>query len=231
VEAAEAVTLVTYRRTGGGAPAFDEELEVDDDGSFRMVRRVSADRAGTFAGTLDSAAQQELSAALAELGAPLVSTPMRPRVVLELIDWAGGSASFPLEDDLPAEWQRVRDALQNLVEELKQFPVAALEIRLDDAGETAIMSVVGEHEITVSFRNSALALTLFDEDEEYVDSATAALPADLADAAPLPPGWQHEVRLDHGLPFNPKRILQLSVDLDIDGRPSQLSCTGGKGWF
>jgi hypothetical protein len=225
------MTLATYRRSGGGAPPFDEELDVDADGTFRLLRRVSADRAGTFAGTLEAARRDQLSAALDALGAPVVIRPDRAGAVLELVDWTGGSASFPLEVDVPPEWQRLRELLQSLMEDLKQQPVAALEIRLDDSADVAVLSVVGDQPITVDFDDAALALSLFGEDEDYLDSATVAMPADLADGSPLPPGWRREVRLGHGLPFNPKRTLQLSVDLTIEGDESQLTCTAGKGWF
>src|SRR6185312_6540091 len=129
------------------------------------------------------------------------------------------------------EWQRLRELLQSLMEDLKQQPVAALEIRLDDSADVAVLSVVGDQPITVDFDDAALALSLFGEDEDYLDSATVAMPADLADGSPLPPGWRREVPLGHGLPFNPKRTLQLSVDLTIEGDESQLTCTAGKGWF
>jgi len=57
------------------------------------------------------------------------------------------------------------------------------------------------------------------------------VPADLAAIGQLLPGWRREVPLDHGLPFNPKRMLQLSLDVAIDDRTGRLTCTAGKGWF
>jgi hypothetical protein len=231
MEDEEAMTLATYRRTGGGAPSFDEELEIEPDGAFRLLRRVSTDRVGTFAGTLDAPRRDQLIAALDALGTPVLIRPDRPGAVLELVDWAGGSASFPLEADLPPEWQRLRELLQSLVEDLKQHPVAALEVRLDDAADVAVLSAVGDQPITVDFDGAVFALSLFGEDEDYLDSTAVAVPADLADGGPLPPGWRRDIQLDHGLPFNPKRTLQLSVDLTVEGCESQLTCTAGKGWF
>ena len=84
-----AKTAATYRRTGGGRPSLDEELEIEPDGTFRMLRRVSVDRAGTFAGTLRAPRRDQLLAALDELGDPVVIRPDWPGVVLELVGWAG----------------------------------------------------------------------------------------------------------------------------------------------
>jgi hypothetical protein len=231
VEDAEAVTLAKYRRTGGGRPAFREVLEIESDGAFRLVRRVSADRAGTFAGILDATKHDELTAALDALRDPLDIDPSMPRTVLELVDWAGGSASFPLEEELPPEWEQARGVLQTLVEELKAFPVAALELRLDESGDTAIFEVVGSEPVNANLTGAQLALSLYAEDEDYLDSATVAVPSDVADTSPLPSGWRRELPLNHGLAFNPKRTLQLTVDFSIDGQDSQLLCTAGKGWF
>jgi hypothetical protein len=231
VEDTEAVTSTKYLRTGGGKPGFDEELEIETDGVFRMARHVSADRAGTFAGTLDPTQLEALHTALDALGDPLVIDPAMPRTVLELIDWTGGSSSFPLEEELPPEWERLREVLQTLVEDLKQFPVAALEIRLGESGDTASFEVVGSEPVNANLNGAQLALSLFAEDEDYLDSATVAVPSDLADTSPLPPGWRHEMPLNHGLVFNPRRTLQLSVDFTIDGQECQLLCTAGKGWF
>jgi hypothetical protein len=225
-----AMTTATYRRTGGGRPALDEELEIEADGTFRLLRRVSVDRVGTFGGTLDARGQDELRDALAGLGEPVVIRPTRPGVVLELVGWAGGSASFPLEDELPPQWQRLRELLQSWVEDLKQQPIAALELRLDDSADVAVLTVVGDQPIKVGF-GAAFALSLFGEDEDYLDSATVPVPADLVAIGQLPPGRRHEVPLEHGLPFNPKRTLQVSVDVTIDDRAGRLTSTAGKGWF
>jgi hypothetical protein len=154
-----------------------------------------------------------------------------PRTVVELVDWAGGSSSFPLEEELPPEWERLRDVLQTLVEDLKQFPVAAVEIRLDESGGTATFEVVGSEPVNANLTGAQLALSLYAEDEDYLDSAAVAVPSDLADTSPLPPGWRHEMPLNHGLAFNPNRTLQLSVDFTIDAQECQLLCTAGKGWF
>jgi hypothetical protein len=232
VEDGEAVTLVTYTRTGGDRPRIDEELEIEPDGAFRMVRRVSADRAGTFAGALDATRLEQVQAALDALGEPLVIVPTRHGVVLELVDWAGGAASFPmLEDEIPREWLELREVLQTLAEDLKQDAVSALEIRLDDATETVTLEVVGTEPINVSFDGAKFALSLFDEDEEWLDSASVAAPDDLTGDDPLPVGWKREIALRHKMPFNAKRTLQLSIDLTIDGHDAQLTATAGKGWF
>lgn len=225
------MTLAKYWRTGGGAPAFDEVLEIESDGAFGLVRRVSADRAGNFVGTLDGAQLDRLSAALNAVDGPLKVPVSMPRTVLEIVDWTGGSASFPLESELPPEWERVREVLQTLVEELKAFPAGALELRLDESGETATFEVVGSEPVNANLAGAQLRLSLFAEDEDYLDSATVAVPSDLAAAGVLPPGWRGDVTFNHGLPFNPKRTLQVSVDFTIDGHDSQLMCTAGKGWF
>lgn len=225
------MTLATYVRTGGGHPAYDEELQIDDDGTFRLVRHVSAERAGRFTGTLSSAQQHEVRAALDAVGDAIVIRPSRPRVVLEIVEWSGGSASFPLEDDLPAEWEKLRDVLQTLVEDLKADPVSALELRLDDTAETAVLEVIGTEPITVGFDGSSLALSLFGDDEDYLDSATVALPDEVAAGGELPPGWRREIPLAHGLPFSATRTLQVSVDFTIGGDDCQLTAVAGKGWF
>lgn len=221
----------TYRRTGGGWPSLDEQLEIDPDGTFRMTRVVSADRVGRFGGTLDDAHQQRLRSALTALGDPIDIEPAMPGAVLELIDWDGGSASFPLHADLPAEWQELRELMHALLVELREKPVAALEISVDDGGESAVFTALGEQPVDVRFDDgAALKLTLFGEDESYLDTKTVPVPADLADAGRVDPGWRSRVRLDHGLPFTPQRTLQLSVEVSVDGREGKLTCVAGKGW-
>jgi hypothetical protein len=84
-----------------------------------MLRRVSVDRAGTFAVTLRAPRRDQLLAEFDELGDPVVIRPDWPGVVLELVGWAGGSALFPLEAEIRPEWQRLRELLQSLVEDLK----------------------------------------------------------------------------------------------------------------
>lgn len=225
------MTLATYVQSGGGHPTYDEELEIEDDGRFTLTRHVSADRAGRFAGTLSADQLQQVRAALEAVGEPVRITPTRPRTIIEIVEWSGGSASFPLEDDLPDEWEALRQLLQTLVEDLKTDPVSALELRLDDAAGTATFEVLGREPIRIGFDGSSLAVSLFGEDEDFLDSTTVGLPGDLADGDALPPGWKREIALDHGFEFNPERTLQVSVDLTIDGEDAQLLAVAGKGWF
>lgn len=223
--------LISYRRTGGGHPAFDETLSIETDGSFRMERRVSQGRLGEFAGSLEPDRFEAVSRALRAVDQPVVIAPTRPRVVLELVDCAGGLSSFPLEEkELPPRWLDLRRLLRAMLEDLKQFPAAAVELRLDEAATTATFTVLGDEPVPADLSGTALALALFDEDEEYIDAARIPVPADVT-PAPLPPGWTLDVPLPHGLAFDPARTLQVMVDLRLGGAPAQLSYTAGKGWF
>jgi hypothetical protein len=223
--------LTSYRRSGGGEPAFDEILSIEPDGSFRMERRVSEGRLGEFAGSLEPSQLDALSTALAAVDEPVVIDPTRPRVILEQVDWAGGSSFFPLEEkDLPSQWGDLRRLLRTLLEDLKQLPTAALELSLDESATTATFAVLGDDPVPADLAGAVLAMSLFDENEEYVDSATVAVPADTP-PSPLPPGWKLDVPLHHGLPFDPSKILQVTVDLLLGGDPAQLFYTAGKGWY
>jgi hypothetical protein len=231
VEDGEAVTLTTYRRDGGGRPYIGEILAVQADGAFRLVRRVSADRAGAFAGALEADELKRVSEALGALHDVLTIDPTMPHVVMEQIEWAGGSSSFPLEHELPPEWQQAREVLQGLVEGLKEFPLSALELRLNPTASTATLEVIGTEPLLAAFAGARFSLSLFGEDQDYLDSATVTMPADAQSEGPLPSGWQRTIPLNHGLAFSPKRTLQVTIDFTIDGKDAQLLCTAGRGWF
>jgi hypothetical protein len=125
-------------------------------------------------GTLDAPQQDQLLAALDALGDPVVIRATRPGAVLELVAWAGGSASFPLEAQIPPEWQRLRELLHCLVEDLNQQPVGALEVRLGDWADTAVLEVVGTQPVRVSVDGAVLTLSLFAENEDYLRSSDGA---------------------------------------------------------
>jgi hypothetical protein len=224
------MSLVTYRREGGGHPLLDEELTVEADGAFQMVRRVSVDRVGKFVGELDPEQRQQLSDALEALDELPAMAPGLPPVVMEEIDWAGGSASFPLEHELPSPWQAARDVLQGLVEDLKRFPSSALELRLDASGSAATLTVLGYGPVAADLSGAAFAIVLFGPDFEHLGSASVPLGADI-DAGPLPAGWRLDIPLLHGLDFDPARTLQVTLEFSLDKHEAQLVSMAGKPWF
>jgi hypothetical protein len=218
-----------YRRTGGRDPSLDEKLQIDDDG-FQLLRQVAVDRVGTFAGSLDPVRRDQLAAALASVGPAIEIEPTHPGTVLELVDWPGGHASFPLYEDLPDEWERVRELLDGLIDELKNQPVAALQAQITDAGDTVVLESVGSAAADAGLDNCVLRLTLFDEEDLDVGAVSIPLPTDPPIPTPLPAKWRFEVPIAHGLDFIPQRTLRLNLNLQVNGQEGELIVFAGKGW-
>lgn len=226
------MTAASYRRTGGRRPRLDEELEIEPDGRFRLRRTVAVDRVGRFAGTVPEARWEALRAGLAELtdAGPLATPDAdHPSPVYEAIRWDGGEQAWPDNAPLPDPWLRVRDELRALVDELVDQPVAALELTLAADGTQATLAAVGPEPVALTL-SSVVSLSLFDEQDDYVDAASAGLPDTMSEVDSVPAGWHSEIPLAHRLPFSPARTLRASIECALDGRPAELTAFAGKGW-
>jgi hypothetical protein len=230
------MSLVQYQRSGGRSPANAERLDIEEDGAFRLLRAVSAGRAGSFAGTLPPQTLTALKKRIAEAsGTPLKLERSQPSQVVERVVIAEASSSFSRDQKLPPKFAAVVRQLRELCESLLERPSNAIELSLEGDGSGGKLSKLGPGSLNIDFSRASLGFSLFAEDEQSLQSGRVELPADVSSMKALPAEWQCAFAMPDGLEFNPKRTLQLRFNLKMkfdDGisRDAQISAVAGKGW-
>jgi hypothetical protein len=227
--------LAEYRRGGGAKPADDEQLRIDDDGSFVLIRTVGGERVGRFAGTLSKRAAAALAKLVDGAEDATVAAEGLPPHVIETVTTAGAHLSVAAQSNPGPAAAKIIRRLRALSEELTAQPVAALELQVGAGGRSVGLRSVGSEPVDVDFGAAELAVTLFGEDEALIASETIPLPPELGRRQELAPGWSHELPLPEKLTFNPRRTLDVKLDFDLadQGRPvrrARLSAIAGKGW-
>jgi len=236
--AAEAVTIASYRRAGGHAPADDESLEIAVDGRFDLVRTVGGPRVGRFAGTLSAqglAALTRLMATADSVHAPATGLPPHVTETVstarsKILIGALATRSTPAGKLV----RRMRDLAATLTDR-PEHAVAALHLRVADDARWAALASVGRSPTWIDGTNAELRYALFGEHEELIVSGDIAGSRAVRREQELSPGAVIEIPLPADLAFNPNRTLQVQVDVDLlegDGRRrrARLSAIAGKGW-
>jgi hypothetical protein len=156
-----------------------------------------------------------------------------PGSVIEIIRTATASAAFPRESAPGGPWGKLADALRSLVEDEEAEPVAAIELTTDDKAHALTIEAVGRQPVDIDLESATVDLTLFGEDESWLESHHVDIAGD--EAAQVAPGWKLDVAVDHTLDVTPERTLQVVVELalaDEDGfvRTARLTKVLGRGW-
>jgi hypothetical protein len=148
--------VVSWRRQGGGdRPPANEHLEIDDDGSYRLLRSVGSARAGHFAGTLDAPALAEVLA-LVEAADP-ADAPTERAGEGAAAEFVGArSATAAVHPQWPGgreagSWGPLVERLRRLADELTSSPVAAVEATTTSSGDGLVVAleVIGTAPVAV----------------------------------------------------------------------------------
>lgn len=141
--------LYTLRRTGGREPSDDEQLEVADDGSFRMWRTVGWTRVGAFAGNLAPDDLEELRV-LSSTAPPEDLDGGVPRgAAAEEHVAGGGRLVLGGSNDPPPAWQGLVATGRRLLDDLVVAPEAAVELEVVGPSE-ATLRVVGDEPLALA---------------------------------------------------------------------------------
>ena len=229
------MTLVRSHRSGGRRPSDDESLEVDDDGSFDLTRTVGGPRVGSFAGTMSTRSLTALKR-LVEQADDLDDRPTGlPPHVLESVSTSRAEISVGARSmaDVPA--MKLVKHMRKLVDTLTDQPAAALELRVADDGGSITLASVGRDPIEADLGQASITWTLFGAQEELLTAGELPAPPDVHGKARLDPGWSTDLPIDADVDFNPRRTLDVTVELDLHdaagaARRARLRAIAGKGW-
>jgi hypothetical protein len=221
--------LVRYQRRGGRPPADDEALEIAPDGAFTARRTVGGGRVGRFAGRLDAAVVDKLSAAVDAVGAGddlTIATPADGAT--EVVEAAGRTGQFGSNEKPPVPWKALVDRLRTLLDgEVLEHPVAALEVVATT--RTARLGHIGTEPLDVDVASVAVRAVRLDEGGAVLgrwngslgpvaDEDTKAA-AGAAQRVTAGPGWEQELPFRHGLELAPGDVIQVWVHLRVgDGK-------------
>ena len=216
--------IASYARRGGRPPEDDERLEIDDDGSWRLLRTMGGARVGTFAGRLTPDRRRRLAAAIDEaVGAAPPTAPARPLRDAAHEAFRAGRASL----GIPAG-QRVDDGWAPLARLLRQWSGSlasardaegALELRL--APEGPVLARNGDAPLRLWPATVRIDLYARDGDGVIVDRAGVG-PGDAGEGPrgePMTtgPGWMLALAVPRLPAAPPGGRLEAWVSLDVDG--------------
>ena len=207
----------------GGTGAGSDELEVEEDGSWKALLSAGGERAGRFGGTLDAADLERLRAevaAAAESGPPVREAPWPPGAAVDSF-WAGEVVGQITQDEEPpAAWQPLVARCRTMLAGAAGSPLAAVEA--DVAGD-GVLRQVGDQPVTTDGSGFAVEATLFGPDSSTLGSwsTTVAVP----EGGELPPGWEAPLGLS-GSGLEPADGQTVSVWISfamVEGLPRPMS--------
>lgn len=176
-----------------------QELEVDDDGTWRALV-TSGERVGRFGGTLDGGALDDLKAgvaAAADAGPPTRQDPWPAGGAVETF-WAGDVvAQLGQGEEPPEAWRGVVVRCRGLLAGATDAPVAALEASAEGDGS---LRHAGTEPLPTDGSGFSVEATLYGPDSARLGSWTTAVP-DPGDGT-VPPGWEAPLGLS-GSGFQP----------------------------
>lgn len=200
--------LVAYtRRGGGGRPPANEKLEIDDDGSFRMLRSVAPGRAGHFAGVLDGPVFDEVRTLVGAADAGDLPTARAPEGAdAEFVGCGGVNAAFHPQWKPTGSWAPLVRRLRTLGDELLSMPsaaVAATALR-DGGGLRLALEVVGPAPVAIGLHDGEVEV-LDGGDRRVVPLASGEPPRRSIRDDPaqfrLTAGWRLDLDLVDGVPL------------------------------
>jgi hypothetical protein len=227
--------LATYHRGGGDPPKDDESLDVEEDGSFVLIRTVGGPRVGTFAGKIPRHAYAALARLVAKAGDFEERPTGLPPHVMESLTTSRADIEVGVRAKTSNPATKLVRRMRELSEDLTAAPVAALELSVAADGSSITMTSVGSAPVEAAFGQASLTYTLFGEGEELLSAGEIAGPLHARTRARLDPGWTAELAITPDLQFNARRTLDVKVEFDLydaDGRMrrARLRAISGKGW-
>jgi hypothetical protein len=227
--------LAEYRRGGGRPPRDDESLEVETDGSYVLRRTVGGERVGHFAGEIPKRGLTALKR-LVEAAEDLDDRPTGlPPHVTESVSTARADITMGVHAKASSPAAKLVKRLRQLVDDLTDEAVAAVELRVAADGSGITLASVGTEPVEVDFSAASLSFTLFGAREELLTEGDIAGPEGAGTKTRLEPGWTARSPIDLDDAFNPRRTLDVKVDFDLYDasgamRRARLRAIAGKGW-
>ena len=208
--------IVGMSRAGGFGPGADE-LEVDDDGSWKALRSAGSAVGGRFGGQLDPDVIARLhteAEAAASAGPPVREDAWSPGAVVDTF-WAGEVvAQIEREAPLPGPWEPVAAFCRSQLEGAVDAPLAA--VQLEPAGE-ATLRHVGSEALSTDGSGFSVEATLTGPDSSTLGSWTTTVDAPEV----IEPGWETTLGLGRS-GFHPEggQTIGLNVTFTmVDGLP------------
>lgn len=227
------MTLVHYERKGGRAPSQYEQLDISEDGAFRLWRTAGSDRVGAFAGTLDDAERAALAAEVAAADPEAAPPPARrPHALTEYLGAGTTTAVFDPYDEPAGPWGTLLTRLRRLLDELTAAPRAALEAAVDGDAHALTLRRLGDAPLHVDFDDGGVTVEVFGADQQLERTWQAPPLED----GPLEraPGVEVRVPLLDGERLTPEQtaIVRVTCELttDDDTTPAALTVVVGRGF-
>jgi len=196
--------VIALARTGGmRPPQFDEMLQIDDDGLFRMWRSVSKasglpSPVGRFAGRIDGAQRAALSAAAKRAAGEGSRTWLvSPDSPVDTIDVDGVSAKLGIHHGGEGAWQELVALVRPLLRELTSSPLAAIALEVNGGAKLVHQ---GTEPITLDLASLTVRADHW-RDGQSLGRWTA--PAAAHGEVVAEPGWKLELPFEHGFDVQP----------------------------
>jgi hypothetical protein len=183
-----------------------EELEVDDDGTFEMRRVSGVNRAGWFAGKIDTDLSERLHRAVTAVEGrepPEHDGPWSSGATTDTLYGSQGDVLIQVDayEDGPAPWAEALALARQLLDDLISQPSAAIELALSASPLSALLRHVGSKEVTIDPGVATVEAYLMGPDSATLGSwsSTVHLHPDTSGAddktASIGPGWETDLDL------------------------------------
>jgi hypothetical protein len=205
------MTLVSYHRGGGLAPADDESMVVADDGTYTVVRTVGGPRVGHFAGRLEPGELEALSAAVGGVSGD-VSTPGDLDGARERIDVAGGIAQIGDHDRPEGAWGELVALVRPLLDRLSTSGQTAGLLLKANPTKVQVQSV-GDEVFDIDTGSLGLTVVAARSDGGTADRYDA--PRGASSFVTAGPGWHYVIDLPRRVDPPPGGYLRATVAVPV----------------
>jgi hypothetical protein len=187
-------------------PQFLEELEIADDGTFKMWRSVSKaselpSPIGRFAGSVADAQQNALSEAAQRAKAEGSRTWLvSPDSPVDRFDVDGINATLGIHHHGEGAWKDLVAQVRPLLRELTASPLAAIALELADGGAQLVHQ--GTEPLTLDLSTLTVRADHW-RDGHSLARWTAPSPATAQGEVVAEPGWKLDLPFEHGFDVRP----------------------------
>jgi hypothetical protein len=180
-----------FRRTSDHEPAELEVLEIEVDGSFAMWRS-TGEAVGRFAGDVPelSTLSDDVERALTDFPPSSDSIPMDAS--LERLDVDGRQLAVAAHERIEGPWGALLEQCRSLMEALRDQPLAALVIELDDPSVPRIAHR-GTEALTLALIQPSATVVVWRDREEVGEFRGFA---NVIETVNADQGWQLEIPVD-----------------------------------
>jgi hypothetical protein len=218
--------ILSFTRSRG------EQLEVDDDGAFRMRRVNGASSAGWFAGHLDAGLPDQLRGAVAAVeavGRPERDQPWTPGGTTETLFGSEGDVLLELDahEEPHSPWAEAVSLARHLLDELISQPVAAIHLEITASPLAAHLRHIGHDAVAADLADAAVEAYLSGPDGATLSSWASKMAPGAAPGGSVEPGWAWDLGLtEAGFALQPGQSCQVAVTFALrDRRPLPASVT------